>query len=637
MKTKKLTALLLTGALTLSACSSEVITETTVIGETAAGTETALATEEPVETVLDADIELDLNHYAGMTAEQIVASLTLEQKAAQMVQGALYNLDYNSMEEYGYGSVLSHYDDVPGPSVAEWRAITDAYQDAALSSPAAIPMLYGNDSVHGVNFTGGCVIFPQNINIGAAHDVELTETYGTIVASEMIHAAQIFNFAPVVNNCLDPRWGRTYECYSSENSICDELATAFITGQLNEGVIVCPKHFFAEGYVVYGTGENSEGVNRLIDRGNSQPTQEQIDECLAVYQHMIELGAQTIMISHTSLWGTKMHENAEYIQILKNDFGFEGFIISDWDSIEKCSGADLYENVVLAVNAGIDMFMEASNFEEARQCIVEAVENGDITEERVDDAVTRIIQVKLDVGLFDDPYIENFDTTYEFNSEESHEVARLLAAESVVPMKLGGYSTIEPGMRVFVMGPASDDVGVLCGGWTYIWQGLTDEDYGGRVVPEGVSILDGLEAASVEGGFTVVTDPSEMDTCDMIILCIGEYPYAEWDGDTESISITDGAQTLYGNAEAIEEAEASGLPTVTLVISGRNLSVENYISSWDSCYFCYLPGSEGGNGIADILTGAVPMTGTLPMPYYASEEDIALGDFRHDVGWSAAN
>lgn len=635
MKKRKITALILTATLIMSACQQTVTEETENISESSAAEETAAET-----TAAETDpsvIEVEINDYTGMSADEIVASLTLEQKAAQMVQGALYNLDYNEMNEYCYGSVLSHYDLVPGPSPEEWREVTDAYQDAALSSSAGIPMLYGNDSVHGVNFTGGCVLFPQNINIGAAHDAELTEVYGAIVASEMRHAAQIFNFSPVVNNCLDPRWGRAYECFSSDNALCDEMATAFITGQLSEGVIVCPKHFFAEGYVVYGTGENSEGINRLIDRGDSHPTQEQIDECLAVYQHMIELGAQTIMISHTSLWGTKMHENAEYIQILKNDFGFEGFIISDWDSIEKCSGSNLYENVVLAVNAGVDMLMEAGNYEEARQCIVDAVNNGDITEERVDDAVRRIIQVKLDAGLFDDPYIENYSAAYEFNSEESHAVARQLAAESIVPFKLGSFATIESGMRVFVMGPAADDVGVLCGGWTYTWQGLTDADYGGPVVEDGVSILAGLEAAADEIGFTVVTDPDQMDTCDMIVLCVGECPYAEWDGDTESISITEGAQTLDGNAEAIEEAAASSLPVVTLVVSGRNMSVQSYINDWDSCYFCYLPGSEGGNGIADILTGAVPMTGTLPMPYYASEEDIEDGNFLHDVGWSAAN
>lgn len=635
MKKIKITAWLLAVMLMTNACSNLSTVETTAESEEQL-TETS-AESEAVQTAPETVYEADITDYTGLTAEQIVATLTLEQKAAQMVQGALYNLDYDDMEEFGYGSVLSHYGMFPELSVSSWRDITDAYQDAALASDAGIPMLYGQDSVHGVNFTSGCVIFPHNINIGAANDPELTEEYGAIVGSEMIHAAQIFNFAPVVNNCIDPRWGRTYECYSSEFDLCDSMATAFITGQLSEGVIVCPKHFFAEGYVVYGTGENSEGINRLIDRGDSQPTQEQIDECLAVYQHMIEIGAQTIMISHTSLWGTKMHENAEYIQILKNDFGFEGFIISDWDSIEKCSGSNLYENVCLAVNAGIDMLMEAGNYEQARQCIVEAVENGDISEERVDDAVRRIIQVKIDVGLFDDPYIENFDTTYEFNSDRSHEVARLLAAESIVPMKLGDYATIEPGMRVLVMGPAADDTGILCGGWTYGWEGAADSELGYRAVPEGVTILDGLEAAADEIGFEVVTDPDMAESCDLVILCVGEYPYAEWNGDTPSLSITDGSQTLDGNEQAINDAADLDLPIVTLVVAGRNLIVEDYIDEWDSCYFCYLPGSEGGNGIADILVGNVPMTGTLPMPYYTSEDDIGTENYLYGVGWSAAN
>ena len=632
MKKKKITALLVAVMLMTSACSSTAAVETEL--ETAVETaEVSEADETAEETVYEADIA----DYTGLTAEEIVASLTLEQKAAQMVQGALYNLDDGDMEEFCYGSVLSHYGMFPELSVSEWRQITDDYQDAALASDAGIPMLYGQDSVHGVNFTSGCVIFPHNINIGAANDPELTEEYGAIVGSEMIHAAQIFNFAPVVNNCIDPRWGRTYECYSSEFDLCDSMATAFITGQLSEGVIVCPKHFFGEGYVVYGTGENSDGVNRLIDRGDSQPTEEQIAECLAVYQHMIEIGAQTIMISHTSLWGTKMHENAEYIQMLKNDFGFEGFIISDWDSIEKCSGGSLYENVVLAVNAGVDMLMEAGNYETARQAIVDAVNNGDITEERVDDAVRRIIQVKIDAGLFDDPYLDNTNPTYEFNSDRSHEVARQLAAESVVPFQLGEDSTIEPGMRVLVMGPAADDTGVLCGGWTYGWEGATDAELGYRCVPEGITILEGLEAAADELGFEVITDPEMADSCDLIVLCLGEETYAEWNGDSVSIDIAFGDMALNDNYSAILEAASCDAPTMTLIVSGRNMIVDNYLDDWDSCYFCYLPGSEGGNGIADVITGQVEATGTLPMPYYSSEDDIASGNFVYDVGWSAAN
>ena len=631
---RRLVSLLLIGALTLSACSGAVDTEQTV-AESVTSEETGTA---PVEETMETEpvTQIDLNLYEGMTAEEIVATLTLEQKAAQMVQGAFYNVSDEDMQAYDYGSLFHQTGDWPNPDADEWREIVNSYQEDAMMSEAAIPYLFGQDSVHGINYASGCVIFPHNINIGAAHDLELTEEYGHIVGSEMIHTGMIWNFGPVVSNSTDPRWGRTYECYSSEISMCDELSLTFVGGMLEEGVIVCPKHFFGEGYVVYGTGEDSD-ADRLIDRGNSEPTDEQIEELLGVYEDLVNAGAQTIMVSHISLRGTKMHETAEYLQYLKNDLGFEGFIVSDWDSIEKCSGADLRENVILCVNAGIDMLMEWENFEECRQIIIDAVESGEITEERIDDAVTRIIRVKLQCGLFDDPYVENFNPTYDYNSERSHEVARTLAAESLVPLKIGDYSTIEPGMRVYVTGPAADDTGVLCGGWTYFWLGATDEDMGTDFVTGCNTILEALENAADEIGFEVVTNPDEIDTCDMVVLCIGELPYSEWLGDTETLDIVDGWQALEGNGPAIEEAADSGLPTLTLIVAGRNMIISDYIDNWDSCVMCYLPGSEGGNAIADVITGQVPFTGTLPMPYYESEDDIRTDNCWHEVGWSAAN
>lgn len=634
MKKRNLTVLIPIFTLVLSACSSSLppVSETMETGVLTSYNETSEASQAQ-ETVIDTN----LPDYSVMTAEEIVATMTLEQKAAQMVQGAYYNVGQNDMQEYDYGSLFHQTGSWPNPSQRQWRNLVNSYQESAMSSDCPIPYIFGQDSVHGINYASGCVIFPQNINIGAANDPALTEEYGRIVGSEMVRTAMIWNFGPVVSNSTDPRWGRTYECYSSDIGMCGNLSLSFVSGMLSEGVIVCPKHFFGEGYVVYGTGEDSEGVDRLIDRGDSEPTDEEIEQMLQVYEDLINAGAQTIMVSHISLWGTKMHENAEYLNYLKNDLGFEGFIVSDWDSIEKCSGGNLRENVILCINAGVDMLMEWQNFEECRQIIIEAAGTGEISMERINDAVTRIIRVKLATGLFDDPYIEEFDPTYEYNSDRSHEVARALAAESVVPIKLGEHSIIEPGMRVFVTGPAANDTGVQCGGWTYFWNGMSDANMGTRFVPDCVTILDGLIEASEQIGFEVVTDPEQMSTCDLIVLCIGEDPYAEWNGDITNLSITYSELALPDNLSAIESAASSGIPTMTLVISGRNLSVENYINNWDSCYFCYLPGSEGGHGIADIITGQVPMTGTLPMPYYASEEDIRTDNFIHDIGWSAAN
>ena len=342
------------------------------------------------------------------------------------------------------------------------------------------------------------------------------------------------------------------------------------------------------------------------------------------------------MISHSALNGTKMHEYGEYIMKIKDEMGFEGFILSDWDSIENCSGATLKDNVILSVNSGIDMLMEADHFEECRKYIVEAVNEGSISQERVDDAVTRIIRVKMNAGLFEDPYLNNTNPSYEWNCEESIENARILAEESLVPIKDGGNLTIKEGSKVFVAGPAASDMGAMLGGWTYVWLGISDADYGKKVFPDSPTILEALQEAAKDGNFTIVTDKAEISSCDMVLLCLGEMPYAEWYGDTDDLSIT-GNLGLDGNKEAIELAKESGLPTTTLLICGRNVIIEDYIDDWDSVLMCYLPGSEGGNAICNALTGKCEYKGHLPMPYYKSESDIANGNIWLSVGFSATD
>ena len=587
---------------------------------------------EPVPQKIDVDV---LDKYKGMSAEEIVASLTLEQKAAQMVQGAFYNVSFNDMKEHDYGSVLSKYEDLPNPTAKEWRETVSGYQSSAVSSEAGIPYIYGQDSVHGVNFAYGSVIFPHNINIGAANDPDLTREYGALVGSDIVHTGMILNFSPCVDAAQDPRWGRTYECFSDDNEIIKTLSTAYAEGLLSEGIVVCAKHFLGGGYTKYGTGEYSDNTKRIIDRGDAEMSQAQIDAQLSVYESLVDAGVQSIMVSHSSLMGKKMHENKEYISYLKNDLGFEGFVLSDWDSIENCSGADLKENVIICVNAGLDMLMEADHYEECRTYIVEAVNEGSISEDRINDAVTRIIKVKKNAGLFEDPYIEDFNPKYEFGCDRSHQVARELAAKSFVPLKIGNHMTIDKGMKVYVTGPAATDTGVMCGGWTYFWLGSTDSEAGKRMLPDDHSVLEALEAVSAEKGFEIITDPKKIDECDMVLLLIGEKPYAEWLGDTKDLSIV-GDMALTGNKNAIEEAKASGKPTTTLIMAGRNVIVNDYIDNWDSCIMCYLPGSEGGNAVADVLTKAVDPAGTLPMPYYSSVDQIGTDECWHEAGWSAA-
>ena len=574
---------------------------------------------------------------AQVTAEELCSRLSLENKAAQMIQPTIYNTSVSDMEKTDYGSILSRIDKWPMPDDKEWSETVNKYQKAATDSISGIPFFYGNDSLHGVNFASGCVIFPHNINVGAANDIALTEEYGKLVGSDIAHTGMLLNFSPCVATANDPRWGRTYESYSSDYRIVTDLAVAYSRGLLSEGVIVCPKHFFGDGMTTFGTGENPDTM--LIDRGNAELSDEQIKEQLSIYQALVDEGVQVIMLSHSALNGTKMHENEKYISILKNDMGFEGIVLSDWDSIMNCSGETYKDNIIIGVNAGIDMFMTDTDHEAAMSYIIEGVKEGRISEERINDAVTRIIRVKQDAGLFEDPFLETLNPSYEYGSRRSHEVARRLAAESFVPLKAGNNMYIEPGMRVFVCGPASDDVGAMCGGWTNWWQGETDkgfsEGYGSfqRFV-EGTSIVEALKEAGEKNGFEIVTDKNQIDTCDMVILCIGELPYAEWYGDSKDLSLT-GDLGLPGNPAAIKLAKESGLPTLTLIVAGRNVMISNYLDQWDSCIMLYLPGSEGGNAVADVLTKQTEMTGTLPMPYYSSVDQIGGDECWKDIGWSA--
>ena len=589
----------------------------------------------PTATSGSSETATDFASYAKMTPEEICKTLTLEQKAAQMMQPTIYNTLPLEMKATDYGSILSRVDNYPMPTAEEWKKTVTEYQTFALQNDAPVPFIYGNDSVHGVNFASGCVLFPHNINIGAANDPALTEEYGKLAGSDVANTRMMLNFSPCVATANDPRWGRTYESYSSDSKIVKELAVAYTKGLMSEGVLACPKHFFGDGMTAFGTGEST-----VLDRGDAKLSEEQIKDQLSIYQALIDEGVQVIMLSHSSLNGTKMHENATYIGYLKNDMGFKGIVLTDWDSVMNCSGANYKENVILCVNAGVDMLMTETDHAAAMGYIIEGVKEGRISEERINDAVTRILRVKKEAGLFDDPYLENVKPSYEFGSQRSHEVARKLAAESFVPLKAGDNMYIKPGMKVFVTGPAADDVGVLCGGWTNWWQGETDVNFRNAGFTdkhfrmEGISILEALQAAAKEMGFEIVTDKSQIDSCDIVLLCVGEKPYAEWYGDTTDLSLT-GTLGLPGNSDSIRFAAQSGKPVVTLIAAGRNVIIDQYIDTWDSCIMLYLPGTEGGNAAADVLTGKTGLSGTLPMPYYSSTEQIGTGKCWHDVGWNA--
>lgn len=603
---------------------SSMILSCAACGKTPDASETATMitdTAEPTETS-DEIPGYKYELYATMTPEEIVADLTLEQKAAQMVMGAETDTGFDYMGEYGIGSIYGGY----GRSMEDWQERCDGYMQAAIESDAGIPFIYGQDDVHGVGYCINAVYFPQNIGLGAANDEDLMYQMGLIVADETLICHMPWNLYPCVAQSNDPRWGRTYESYGTDLDRITALSTAYTRGLVDGGAVACAKHYFGDGNVIYGTGESSGGFDRLIDRGDTDLTDEEIAELVAVYQAQIDAGVQTIMVSYTSLNGMKMHENPDYIWLLKNEMGFEGFIVSDYDGIQGTSPETYEEQIILGINCGIDLYMEGTRYDEARQIIIDAVNNGDITMERIDDAVTRIIRVKKDAGLFDDPFFENRDTVQtEVGSMEYRAVAEQLVEKSLVLLKNDNdVLPLTEGTKVYIMGPACDNPRVQCGGWTIGWVESTTKDI------EGVTtILEAFERYSEDYGIEVVTDPEEAD---VVILCVGERSYAEWYGDTEDLELC-GMMGLEENRDAIDEAAALGKPTVTCIVAGRQvIPDQSDYADWDSVVMCYLPGSEG-KGISDVLCGCGEFSGRLPEPWYGSVDQILTDECFLEEGY----
>ncbi|MCR5734857.1 MAG: glycoside hydrolase family 3 protein [Lachnospiraceae bacterium] len=562
--------------------------------------------------------------YNTMSPEEIVASLSLEQKAAQMVQPAVYMVTEKRMNDKCYGSILSkkqaiYYD--------EWQKIVDLFQENAITSECGIPYIYGQDDVHGVNYCKNAVYFPHNIGLGAANDPELMYQIGLATADEARLCHMLWNFAPCVAQSVDPRWGRTYESYGSDLDMITELSTAYTKGLVDGGVVACAKHFLGDGNVTYGSGENSD-IKRLIDRGDAELTEEEINRLMDVYKAQIEAGSQTIMISHSSINGVKMHENGKYILRLKEETGFEGFIVSDWNAVQNTSGKGYDTKVINAVNAGIDMLMEIGSYDQAINAIVTAVGDGRISQERVDDAVTRIIRVKKNAGLFEDPLCKDLKTSQsETGSEEYRKLAEKAVEESLVLLKNeNDILPLKEGMKIYVTGPAADNASVQCGGWTMDWSG-----YSAPKIEGVTTLVNGLSEVTKDMNIEVITDAERAKEADAVLLMLGEKTYAEWHGDSEDMNIC-GSKAFTRNKNAIEEAKALNKPTIACIVAGRQVIISDYYDDWDAVVMCYLPGSEG-EGVANVLAGKADFTGKLPSPWYGDVAQIGTDECMFEAGY----
>lgn len=558
-------------------------------------------------------------------ADDLLSRMTLAEKIGQMTLVEKNSLGNGAIGEWGLGALLSGGGGYFQPNTAEsWAKNIRAYQDEALSTRLGIPLLYGSDAVHGHGNLKGAVIFPHNIGLGATHDADLLERIGQVTAVETAVSGVNWNFAPVLAVPQDIRWGRTYEAYSENTAVVTKLATAYLRGlqgddlASSETVLATPKHFVGDGGTAWGSSTTALFMDKQyvyqIDQGVTEVDEETLRTVhLSPYQAAIDAGARSIMVSFSSWGGMKMHAQRYLLtDVLKGEMGFTGFVVSDWAGIDQIS--DDYEAaVVTAVNAGIDMNMVPTDYNRFINILTKAVENGDVPQERIDDAVRRILTVKFEMGLFENPSPD--DNFFEqVGSADHRALAREAVSKSVVLLKNDGHIVPLPkdAQRIFVAGKAADDIGIQSGGWTIEWQGAIGNISNGTTILEGIEQAVGAETAVTYNSFgkfdRITDDNGNLAIADYGIVVVGETPYAEGLGDQADLSLSEADLTV------IERVRERSEKLVVLIVSGRPLIITEPLRDWDAALAVWLPGTEA-NGIADVLFGDVSFQGILPFTW----------------------
>ena len=572
--------------------------------------------------VFTADIE--------QTASTLLAKMTLAEKIGQMTQVEKNSITPVEVTEYHIGSILSGGGGNPEVNnVQNWAAMVRSFQEAALQTRLQIPILYGVDAVHGHNNVKGTVIFPHNIGLGATRDAALIQKIGEITAKEILATGVTWTFAPALSVPQDIRWGRTYEGFSDDPAIVAPLATAYIHG-LQEGndvpnAIGCAKHYVADGGTTWGSSklipwqaeDNWQAATErtYIDQGDAQIDEETLRRThLAPYFDAINAGVYTVMTSFSSWNGDKMHGHHYLVtDVLKGEMGFNGFVVSDWNGIDQLD-ADFYTCVVKSINAGLDMNMVPYDFRRFITTLTQAVDNGDVSIERIDDAVMRILRVKIATGLFEQPFGD--ESLGEIvGSAEHRALAREAVNKSLVLLKNEGdlLPLSKDIQQLVVVGSAANDIGLQCGGWSIEWQGKAGP------VTDGTTIWDGIQAVVVDEAVTVKADGQFADEehYETGLVVIAEAPYAEGLGDTNDLSLSTEDIAL------IENTTKHCDRVVLVLMSGRPRIVDAQLDLVDAFVAAWLPGTEG-NGVTDVLFGDKPFVGTLSFNWPQSQNQIPL-------------
>jgi len=535
-----------------------------------------------------------------------LAGMTLEQKVGQLIQGDISTLAPADLRRYPLGSVLNGGNSKPGGNTlappSAWLSLANQYYLASMAAsqgPHPVPEFWGIDAVHGNNDVYGATVFPQNVGLGAAHDPALMRLIGAVTAQEVRAIGLDWTFGPTLAVVSDNRWGRSYESYSADPAIVRAYARAMVLGL--QGRPGTPE--FLDAYHVIATPKHyvGDGGTRGVDQGDNTESETQLrDSDAAGYPVAVEAGAQSVMVSFSSWRGVKMSDNFGLLTaVLKDRWHFDGFTVGDWNAhgqVPGCTDASCPQ----AVDAGLDMFMAPTDWKQLYANTLEQVRSGRIPRSRLDDAVRRILRVKMRDRLFEEgppvsrPLAGHFEL---LGSPQHRAVARRAVRESLVLLKNDDHLLpLKPRERVLVAGAGADDIAMQSGGWTITWQGTgtTNSDF-----PHGESIWQGIERTVRAGGGEAELSPdgAYKRKPDVAIVVYGEKPYAEFQGDVPNLAYSPGDDS---DLELLRRLRAAGIPVVSVFLSGRPLWVNPQLNASNAFVAAWLPGSEG-DGVADVL------------------------------------
>ncbi len=565
----------------------------------------------------------------------LLTTMTLDEKIGQMTQAEQSALeDPSDIEKYFLGSLLSGGSSDPkaGNSLAAWTDMYDAYQGHALKTRLSIPILYGIDAVHGHNNVLNAVIFPHNIGLGCSRNPGLIEKAARITAAEVRASGINWSFAPCIAVPRDERWGRTYEGFGETAELAETFGVAAIRGlqrnDLNDplSVLACAKHFVGDGGTVMGTGNMNRNQKRMLDQGDTQLSEAELRKIhLPGYVAAVKAGVGSIMVSYSSWNGVKCSASKRLLtEILKQELGFEGFLISDYRAIGQID-KDFKTAIEISINAGMDMAMEPIEYKRFISLLRALVEERRVSTARIDDAVTRILRVKFAMGLMEKKRSPLADRRLHrsFGSAEHREVARECVRQSLVLLK--NERNILPLAknlrRIHVAGKNADDIGNQCGGWTIDWQGKS-----GAVTTGGTTILAALRSAvSPTTSLTFSLDGSGASGAEIGIAVVGETPYAEGRGDRDNLALAP------DDLVAISNLKKTGIPVIVLLLSGRPMIINDALAQCNAFVAAWLPGTEG-QGVTDVLLGDYQPTGKLSHSWPRTIEQVPInpGDTNYD-------